>query len=87
MNLIPPIEKANIAAIEKWQAEKLQALAIYLESNSPFYKSYFAKHSISAKDFVSLDHLRQVPPTTKEDLQVNNFDFFCVQTLTQQSEY
>jgi phenylacetate-CoA ligase len=60
------------------QEQKLQQLLAYLNQNSPFYKELFAANDINIADIKTLDDLKQIPPTVKEDLQTRNDDFMCV---------
>lgn len=78
MSFIPPIEKKEKSAIEKWQFGKLKELLAYLEKNSPFYKRHFERNKISVEEIESFAHFKNIPTTTKEDIQLNNFDFLCV---------
>ena len=76
--MIPEIEKASVEAIQKLQEEKLQELVAYIAINSLFYKKLFAAKNIDSSKIKTLDDLKQIPTTSKEDLQQNNDDFFCV---------
>ncbi|RXR31566.1 phenylacetate--CoA ligase family protein [Flavobacterium piscinae] len=76
--MIPAIEKASVEEIYAFQSEKLKELLAYLNQNSPFYKRLFSKHSIDVNSIQTLKDLRQIPVTTKTDLQEYNDDFFCV---------
>lgn len=60
------------------QEQKLQQLLVYLNQNSPFYKKLFAANDILIDDIKSLDDLKRIPTTVKEDLQMRNDDFMCV---------
>ncbi|MDN3583547.1 phenylacetate--CoA ligase family protein [Mucilaginibacter flavus] len=60
------------------QEQKLQQLLAYLNQNSPFYKELFAANNINVGEIKTLDDLRLIPPTVKEDLQKRNDDFMCV---------
>lgn len=64
--------------VVKYQERKLQELLAYLSQNSPFYKDLFAAHQIDINQVKTLDDLRLIPTTTKEDLQKRNDDFLCV---------
>jgi len=64
--------------VVKYQEQKLQELLTYLSQNSPFYKDLFAQHHIDINQVKTLDDLRLIPTTTKEDLQKRNDDFLCV---------
>jgi phenylacetate-CoA ligase len=60
------------------QEQKLQQLLAYLNQNSQFYKELFAANDIDIADIKTLDDLKSIPTTVKEDLQTRNDDFMCV---------
>ena len=60
------------------QGKKLQQLMKYVAKKSPFYKELFAKNNIRIEDIRTVDDLRKIPTTNKEDLQKRNDDFLCV---------
>jgi len=64
--------------VKAMQERKLQELIKYLEQHSPFYKEMFAANNIQAADIRTLEDLRKIPVTGKEDLQRRNDDFLCV---------
>ena len=76
--MIPEIAKASIEEIKDFQAEKLQEMLAYVNSNSAYYQRLFQSNSIDIKNIKSLDDLGQIPTTTKDDLQKHNDDFICV---------
>ena len=78
MELYPKIEYAAPAEIKKFQEEKLRKLMNYVRLHSRFYQQLFADHEIDPKQIKTLEDLRKIPFTTKEDLQKQNPDFFCV---------
>ncbi|MCU7617236.1 AMP-binding protein [Chryseobacterium sp. PBS4-4] len=78
MELFPLIEKSSIQDIKKFQEEKLHELLQYLEMNSPFYQKLFKENNIQISDIKTLEDLRKIPTTSKNDIQQNNDDFFCV---------
>ncbi|AZA72270.1 phenylacetate--CoA ligase family protein [Chryseobacterium indoltheticum] len=78
MELFPLIEKSSIEDIKKFQEEKLQELLQYLESNSPFYQQLFKENNIQITDIQTLEDLQKIPTTSKNDIQENNDDFFCI---------
>lgn len=78
MELFPLIEKSSIQDIKKFQEEKLQELLQYLKANSPFYQKLFRENNIQISDIQTLEDLRKIPTTSKNDIQQNNEDFFCV---------
>ncbi|WP_288244784.1 AMP-binding protein [uncultured Chryseobacterium sp.] len=78
MDFYPPIERADIQEIKKFQEQKLQELLVYLETNSPFYQRLFKENNIKIADIQTLEDLQKIPTTTKNDIQQNNDDFFCI---------
>jgi len=64
--------------INALQEAKLQELLTYLNSNSPFYQSWFAQHGIDTATIKSIADLHLIPPTGKEQLQQFNEAFLCV---------
>jgi phenylacetate-CoA ligase len=72
------IEFQSAAEIRLFQEKKLREALIYLSNRSPFYRNLFAKIRIDIAKINSLDDLRLIPFTTKQDLQLYNEDFLCV---------
>lgn len=75
---VPAIEKTSLAQIKSFQEEKLKELLRYLAEKSPYYSRLFQKSSINVEDITLLEDLRNIPVTTKEDIQKANDDFICV---------
>ena len=73
-------------SIEKYQLEKLLQLLQYVEKKSPFYKELFSKHNINLNSIKSYSDIKQLPTTSKDDIQLRNWDFLCV-PKNQISEY
>ncbi len=78
LELFPSIERKTLQEISDFQAQKLQELLEYLSKNSPYYKRIFAEKNIDISEIQSLEDLRKIPTTCKNDIQQNNDDFFCV---------
>ena len=78
LNLHPEIEYENPENIKIFQEKELQKLLIYLKERSHFYKRLFIDNEIDTNDILSIDDLRKIPFTTKDDLQKFNEDFYCV---------
>lgn len=78
MEFYPSIEKSDIQEIKKFQEQKLQELLTYLETHSPFYQRLFKENNINIADIQTLEDLQKIPTTTKNDIQQNNSDFFCI---------
>lgn len=74
----PTIETATPLEIKKFQDQKLQELVQYLAAHSPYYQRIFKAQAININSIQSLEDLEQLPFTTKEDLQLYNNDFICV---------
>jgi phenylacetate-CoA ligase len=78
LDFYPSIERSDIREIKKFQEQKLQELLVYLEKKSPFYQKVFRENNINISDIRTLEDLRKIPTTTKNDIQQHNDDFFCV---------
>ncbi|WP_146940800.1 phenylacetate--CoA ligase family protein [Chryseobacterium hagamense] len=78
MEFHPSIEKASVQEIQKVQEQKLQELLAYLDMHSPFYQRVFRENNIQVADIRTLEDLQKIPTTTKNDIQQNNDDFFCI---------
>ncbi|SEK28116.1 phenylacetate-CoA ligase [Aquimarina amphilecti] len=76
--MIQNIEKALTAEISNLQNEKLLELIDFVTQYSPYYKRLFADLGISKEDIQTVDDLKKLPITTKDDLQAYNDDFLCV---------
>lgn len=61
-----------------FQEEKLQEQLQYLNAKSPYYQKLFKDHNIDINDIKTLEDLVKIPTTSKNDIQANNQDFFCV---------
>ncbi len=71
------LDRKSIQEINTFQNNELKKLLLYLSENSAFYQHHFTKNNIDIVS-ISLDNLASIPPTTKEDLHANNWDFLCV---------
>ncbi|WP_379968076.1 phenylacetate--CoA ligase family protein [Epilithonimonas sp. UC225_85] len=78
MELYPTIEKSDLKSIKTFQESKLKELLVYLKSNSPFYQKLFNDNKIDINEIKTLEDLARIPTTSKNDIQANNQDFFCV---------
>jgi phenylacetate-CoA ligase len=65
--------------IRKYQEENLREQLIYVQKNSRFYSRMFEQNKIDVLKIQTLEDLVQIPPTEKQDLQLYNNDFICVQ--------
>ena len=63
-----PEETFSREEIEKYQLERLQKTVEHC-MNSPFYKERFASIGLKPSDIKTLDDLRKIPFTTKQDLR------------------
>ena len=79
MNFQPEIEFQPRDVIKKFQEEKLREDLQYLNAHSRFYQNLFQKEKIDIQKIKTLEDLQHIPVTTKEDLQLHNEDFFCVE--------
>jgi phenylacetate-CoA ligase len=77
--MIPEIEKKPVDEIKGFQEKKLRDLLIYLDGNSQYYKKHFAVNNININDITTLEDLREIPVTNKDDLQKHFDEFLCVE--------
>ena len=66
--LHPQFEALSREELEKLQLERLQATVRHC-MNSPFYKQRFEECGLKPEDIKSLDDIRKIPFTTKQDLR------------------
>ena len=78
LELYPTIERSDLKSIKTFQESKLKELLVYLKSNSPFYQKLFIENKIDINEIKTLEDLTKIPTTSKNDIQANNQDFFCV---------
>lgn len=65
--------------IKRYQEERLAEEMRYLNQHSAFYQRMFREEKIDPERVRTLEDLRDIPVTTKSDLQVHNADFICVE--------
>jgi phenylacetate-CoA ligase len=75
---IPDIEKSTAADIKAFQEARLRELLPYLQARSPYYRDLFAQYAIDIQAIQTLEDLRRIPVTVKDDLHHRNWDFLCV---------
>lgn len=63
-------------SVRQYQAGLLRECVDYVLTRSPFYKGLI--RGISSSDLTSIEDIRKLPVTTKEDLQRDNWAFLCV---------
>src|SRR6185369_15963937 len=78
MKIMPVTDQSSVNAITELQEKELRKLLVYLNSNSPFYKSLFSKSDIDINNIKTINDLTKIPVTTKNDLQTHNWSFLCV---------
>ena len=76
--LFPEIEKKSFKEITQFQDRKLSELLNYLNNNSRFYKDLFRENHINLSRINGVKDLKNIPFTSKDDLQERNEDFLCV---------
>ena len=70
MYLHPELETMTRPEIEKLQMERLKT-TLQRCMNAPFYKKRFEEHGLKPEDIRSLEDLRKIPFTIKQDLRDN----------------
>jgi phenylacetate-CoA ligase len=78
MKPIPEIELQSPEKIKKFQEGLLGKSLAYASQHSPYYKRLFDAHRININSIRSLEDISLIPPTTKDQLQLYNWDFLCV---------
>lgn len=66
--LHPEFETLSVSQIRELQLQRLQATVRHC-MNSPFYKKRFEEIGLKPEDIKSLDDLKKIPFTTKQDLR------------------
>ena len=74
--MIPIIETQTTAEITALQNQLLQKQIAYLMEKSPFYQQKFKEENIKLGTIQTINDLKKVSVTTKNDLQLYNDDFF-----------
>ncbi|WP_292390983.1 phenylacetate--CoA ligase family protein [Methanosarcina sp. UBA5] len=75
----PEIETMPVEDLKKLQEEKLKQLVHYVYERSPFYKKKFDEHGVKPEDIQTLEDIRKLPFTVKQDLRdTYPTGMFCV---------
>lgn len=72
------LQKLPLPVIRSFQEKRMAETLLYVQTHSPYYKELFAKQKIDISKIRKLEDLKQIPVTTKQDLQIRNMDFLCV---------
>lgn len=64
--------------IRQFQEARLKETLTYLAGHSAFYRRMFSEHRIDVHNINTLEDLRNIPTTSKADLQLHNSEFLCV---------
>ena len=76
----PETETMDISTMKSMQERKLRNMVRLAYHHSPFYKKLFKEHNLSPMDIKSIDDLRKIPFTKKEDLMEQPKDFILQPT-------
>lgn len=75
----PQMERLPVDELEKMQEDKLRHLVHYVYQHSPFYRKRFDEAGVKPEDIKTLDDVRKLPFTYKQDLRDNYpTGMFCV---------
>lgn len=74
----PDIQYSSPEEIKRYQESRLAETLDYLSRNSAFYRRMFEREGVDIASVRTLEDLRRLPVTTKEDLQLHGEDFVCV---------
>jgi phenylacetate-CoA ligase len=69
--LEPAIERRSRAAMTRWQAARLRAQVRHAAAHSPFYRRKLKAAGVNPARIRTLDDLRHLPFTTKDELKEN----------------
>jgi phenylacetate-CoA ligase len=72
------IDFQEIETIKKYQNQKLTELLQYLQNNSGFYRNLFKINNIDINKIRTVEDIKSIPPSTKRDIQLYNWDFLCI---------
>ncbi len=53
------------------QSERLKTVVAHIEKKSPFYKEKLKQHGITSSDIKTIDDLKKLPFTTKDDMRLS----------------
>ncbi len=67
----PEIETMNRTSLEDLQLERFKKLCVNCYENVPFYKKRFDDSGLDPYNIKSLDDIKKIPYTTKEDIRDN----------------
>jgi phenylacetate-CoA ligase len=62
----------------EYQNKKIPELLQYLDKNSKFYRNLFKINNIDINKIKTVADIKSIPPSTKRDIQLYNWDFLCV---------
>ena len=68
----------DAASIKAFQEQRMRETLRYVAEHSEFYKRMFGEHNIDVAKIRTFEDLLSLPTTTKQDLQLHNNDFLCV---------
>ena len=69
------------ATIKHFQEQRLKETLTYVSQHSKFYKRMFEEHNIDISKINTIEDLMLLPTTSKQDLQLYNNDFLCVESV------
>ena len=72
---------STLAEIKLFQEARLKETLEYIAKHSPFYKRMFIENNIDISNINTIEDLRRIPTTSKNDLQSYNADFLCVDSV------
>ncbi len=72
---------STLPEIKLFQEARLKETLEYIAKHSPFYKRMFAKNNINIDDINTIEDLKRIPTTSKNDLQSYNADFLCADSV------
>ncbi len=73
------IETMQLAELKNLQSERLTKLVQYIYKNCPAYKNKIDRHGVSLSEIKTIDDIKKLPFTTKEDMRDHYpYGLFCL---------
>lgn len=74
----PALEFSEQKIIKNYQDRRLVETLAYLSLHSKYYQDFFLENNLDISSIHSIEDLKKIPVTTKDDLAKRNQDFVCV---------
>ena len=78
MKFNPKLAFEPLEMQKDWQSQALRNQLAYVQQRSAFYQRLWKEHNINIENIKSIDDLKFLPITDKNDIQNHNWEFLCV---------